>query len=127
MAATARLPVVYISSPYTNGDAAINVRCSMEVAALLRQSKTVIPITPLLCHFEHLFFPQSYDNWLDYDLALIRSCADALLRVDAIYEPLNYHQSESNGADLETDLASDLGLPVFFSVDECLDWATRRN
>ena len=48
---------VYIASPYTKGDMAINVRTSFEMASVIR-NYGMMPIAPLRSHFEHMMFPK---------------------------------------------------------------------
>ena len=65
-------PWVYIASPYTHGDPAINVRAQMGA----------VPIAPLHSHFQHLFRPRPYRHWIELDLEIMQRC-DACLRIDA--------------------------------------------
>jgi hypothetical protein len=55
--------VVYIASPYTKGDAAVNVRNSFEVADKLA-SYGYLPFPPLFSHFWHMIFPHPYEFWM---------------------------------------------------------------
>lgn len=98
------LTKVYIASPYTIGDTAVNVRRQIKVADQLI-TLGFVPFVPLLCHFQHLVFPRSYDSWLIQDLEWLRSC-DALLRLGG----------PSKGADLEETFAAELDLYIFYSV-----------
>jgi hypothetical protein len=95
---------VYIASPYTKGDPAINVKRQIDVADKLMDLE-YIPFVPLLSHFQHLCCPRPYQDWIDYDLEWIGSC-DCLLRLEG----------ESPGADNEVKEAKRLGLPVFHSL-----------
>lgn len=97
---------VYIASPYTIGDQAKNVKRSMECANMLIDNGFV-PFIPLLSHFQHMVYPRSYDEWINYDLSWIESC-DAVIRL----------KGESKGADLEVEHAKKLGIPVFISIGE---------
>ena len=99
---------VYIASPYTIGDVAINVKKQMDVADKLLKMD-FIPFVPLLSHFLHMNKPRSYDQWLDYDLEWLHSC-DCLLRLDG----------ESAGADREVQFAIDNKIPVFYTFDGLL-------
>ena len=100
------ITTVYIASPYTKGDVAINVRKSFEVADIL-VSKGYLPYTPLSSHFWHMMFPYPYEFWLDFDLAWILRC-DCVLRLSG----------ESIGADKEVEFAKVHDIPVFYSIDE---------
>lgn len=116
-------PWVYIASPYTKGDQAINVRCQMRMWDTLL-SLGVVPIAPLWSHFQHMHAPRPYQDWIDYDNEIITRC-DACLRLDAFDASMldhDYHQSESTGADAEVALFRKLGKPVFFGVDSLKNW-----
>ncbi len=95
---------VYIASPYTVGDAGINVRHSMEAYNLILDAGG-LPFSPLHSHFQHIYFPRSYEEWLNIDLAWLEIC-DCVWRLPG----------ESKGADIETGRARFLGLPVFFDL-----------
>lgn len=97
---------VYIASPYSKGDVALNVRRQIEVADKLL-NLGYVPFVPTLTHFWHLVCPEPYDVWLDYDLNWIADC-DYLLRLDG----------ESNGADREVDYALANDLIVVYSIEE---------
>jgi hypothetical protein len=97
---------VYIASPYTKGDIAVNVKrqidCTDELLTL-----GFVPYTPLYSHFQHMAHPRPYQDWIDLDLEWIGVC-DCLLRLDG----------ESTGADNEVKLAYELGKQVFYSIDD---------
>jgi hypothetical protein len=117
-------PFVYIASPYTKGDVAINVRSQMALFDELLSDEVVLPYIPLWSHFQHLLFPRPYQDWIAFDLAILPRF-DALLRVDAEYSGglLTYRQSESSGADGEVKAFEALGRPVFYRKDALYDWA----
>jgi hypothetical protein len=114
-------PVVYIASAYTKGDVAVNTRFQCEVFDRLMNDGKAWPVAPLMSHFQHLIFPRPYQDWIDYDLALIPRF-DACLRLTATCERLGYSQSESSGADGEVREFQRLGKPVFYSVVELYRW-----
>ena len=97
---------VFISSPYTIGDVALNVRIQLDVSDKLL-SLGYIPYTPLLSHFQHMVNPRSYEDWLKLDFEWLKVC-DCVLKL----------LGESKGADKETELAKQLGIPVFYSIQE---------
>ena len=101
---------VYIASPYTIGDVAVNVRRQMEVANQLIDLGFV-PFVPLYAHFQHMFFPRPYDEWLELDKQWVPVC-DYLLRLEG----------ESKGADVEVELADKLKIQVFHSIEEILEF-----
>ena len=98
--------VVYISSPYTKGDQAINVRNQMVMTDEL-MTKGFCTITPLYTHFQHMIRPRNYEDWMKVDLELVRRC-DVVLRLPG----------ESSGADKEVAYAEKLGIPVVHALWE---------
>lgn len=111
-------PWVYIASAYTKGDPGINVLFQLKAWNELLDMG-VVPIAPLWSHFQHVYFPRPYEDWVAYDNEIIARC-DALLRLDAEW-PVGggrYFQHESPGADAEVALALSLGKPVCYSVVE---------
>jgi hypothetical protein len=120
-------PWVYIASPYTKGDCAINVRTQMQAFDQLL-SLGVVPIAPLYSHFQHMFLPRPYRDWIALDLEVIQRC-DACLRLGASHDYADgstYQQFDSSGADGEVDEFNRLGKPVFHSVEEVAAWLAAR-
>ncbi len=99
---------IYIASPYTKGDVAVNVRENVLAADALTE-RGMVPFAPLLFHFWHLVQPRPYEFWTAMDLAWLERC-DALVRLPG----------ESSGADAEVARARELGLPVFFGLEAFL-------
>lgn len=99
---------VYISSPYSLGDKLNNVRNSLSVSNELINNGFV-PIAPLLFHFQDMIFPQKYDKWLEICRVLLTT-ADCVLRLPG----------ESSGADIEVQDAIELGIPVYYSIDDII-------
>jgi len=97
---------VYIASPYTLGDVAVNVKFQIDVANEL-MNLGFVPFVPLYSHFQHMVHPRPYTDWVKFDNEWVGAC-DCLLRLGG----------ESKGADDEVKLAQDLGLPVFYSISE---------
>ena len=111
-------PWVYIASAYTKGDPGINVLFQLKIWNTLLDMG-VVPLAPLWSHFQHVYFPRPYCDWVEYDNEIITRC-DALLRLDATW-PVGdgmYVQHESPGADAEVALALSLGKPVCYSLFE---------
>lgn len=117
-------PVVYIASPYTKGDMALNVRYQMEIWDKLYGEGHVLPVAPLWSHFQHLTFPRGYEEWLRYCLQTIPRY-DACFARDAEYGPLNYEMTESSGRAREISWFQELGKPVFADFASLYDWAAR--
>ena len=101
---------VYLASPYTNGDVAINVNRVIDMANQLAD-KGYAPYIPHLTHFWHIITPRPYDFWLKLDNEFLK-CCDCILRLEG----------NSKGADNEVALALKLEKPVFYSISELLEW-----
>ncbi len=114
-------PIVYISSPYTNGDQGLNTRFQCEVWDQLMTDGLVWPVAPLWSHFQHIILPRKYDDWLDFDLAMIKTY-DACLRLNSTFKDLDYLVVESKGADMEVAEFKRMMKPVFYSIEDCYDW-----
>ena len=99
---------VYIAGPYTHFDVAVNVRAAV-LAGVEIMKAGHLPFIPHLYHFAHFLEPQSYDAWLRLDLRWLEAC-HGVLRLHG-YSP---------GADREVEKAKVLGLPVYYSIPECL-------
>jgi nucleoside 2-deoxyribosyltransferase len=100
---------VYIASPYTLGDVAVNVKLQMDIANILIE-KGFAPFVPLYSHFQHMAHPRPYQDWIKLDLEWVKSC-DYLLRVGG----------ESKGADDEVKFAIKLNIPVYFELKDLID------
>lgn len=100
---------VYIASPYTLGDVAVNVKYQMDVANELMELGFA-PFTPLLTHFLHMAHPRPYEDWIKVDKVWVLAC-DALLRLGG----------QSSGADSEVELAKQNDIPVFYGTVELLN------
>lgn len=97
---------IYIASPYTLGDVAINVKRQLDCADEL-MNRGYAPFAPLLSHFQHLAHPRPYQDWVAIDLVWVLAC-DGLLRLSG----------ESKGADGEVAFALEHGIPVFYELDD---------
>jgi hypothetical protein len=119
-------PTVFIASPYTRGDPAINTHFQCQIFDKLLSDQKVLPVAPLWTHFQHLLFPRDYEDWIAYDQAMLR-LYDCCLRLDATNSARGYTQSESSGADAEVETFRQLGKPVFFSVESLYEWVATRS
>jgi hypothetical protein len=115
-------PVVYIASPYSKGDPAINTHFQCQIFDRLMDDSVVWPVAPLWSHFQHTMFPRRYEDWVSYDLALIPRY-DACLRLNSEYRKLGYTEAKSSGADKEVAEFQRLGKPVFYSIEDLYKWA----
>jgi hypothetical protein len=117
-------PVVFVASPYTKGDVAINVHFQCEVFDRLLNDGLVVPLVPLWTHFQHTVFPRPYSDWVAYDQEILKLC-DCCLRLNVEHKQLNYVQSESSGADAEVEAFRVFQKPVFFAIDGLYGWVKR--
>tara|TARA_R110000772_G_scaffold17946_3_gene50008 strand:+ start:151755 stop:152108 length:354 start_codon:yes stop_codon:yes gene_type:complete len=104
---------VYIASPYTLGDVAVNVKRQLDTVDIL-MDKGFAPYAPLYSHFQHLAHPRVYTDWIEIDLVWVEVC-DVLLRLDG----------ESSGADGEVEHAKKFNIPVFYSIEELCAYAEK--
>ena len=118
-------PTVYIASPYSEGDPAINVHFQCIIFDKLLTEGKVLPVAPLWSHFQHILFPRPYQSWIDYDQSMLK-LYDCCLRLAATIPVLNYAKFESTGADAEVAKFKELGKPVFFSIDDLYAWVDDR-
>jgi hypothetical protein len=121
-------PFVYIASPYTRGDVAINTRAQLVAFDELMTDGVVWPFVPLWSHFQHIFAPRQYQDWIDYDLALLPKF-DACLRINAEYAAngVQYVQAESSGADGEVAQFQQMSKPVFYAKADLYSWVAAQN
>jgi hypothetical protein len=115
-------PIIYVASPYTKGDVSVNVHFQCKIFDELMDEKIVIPVVPLWSHFQHTIFPRPYQDWIEYDLALLNRY-DACLRLGVVNEKLDYSQYDSSGADGEVKEFKRLNKPVFFNKKDLYEWA----
>ena len=99
---------VYIASPYTKGDVAVNVKRQLDCANTL-MDLGLAPFAPLYSHFQHMAHPRPYEDWVKIDLEWVKVC-DCVLRLEG----------ESSGADGEVKFAEQLSIPVFKSISEII-------
>ncbi len=96
---------IYVASPYSIGDQAVNVRVQLDAAHRITEMGH-LPFAPLLNHLWHLTHPRSNQAWLDeYCLPWVERC-DLLLRLPGT----------SPGADLEVNHAINHG------IEPCFGW-----
>ncbi|ARU40005.1 hypothetical protein CCB80_02175 [Armatimonadetes bacterium Uphvl-Ar1] len=117
-------PYVYIASPYTRGDVAMNTHFQCKIFDRLLSDGKVWPIAPLWSHFQHTVFPRAYKDWIEYDQAML-PLYDACLRLNAELSEYKYIQEESSGADGEVETFNRLGKPVFYDVDSLYSWVAK--
>jgi len=101
---------VYIASPYTLGDVAVNVKRQIDAADEL-MNLGFVPFAPLYSHFQHMVHPRPYQDWIKIDLEWVK-VVDCVLRLDG----------ESTGADGEVDFATELGKPTFYNYKDLIKY-----
>lgn len=104
---------VYIASPYTKGDVAVNVRRSIDAWDLLT-NRGFFAYCPLLTHFLHMIHPRSYEEWMEIDLHWLSEC-NCVLRLSG----------ESPGADREVARAHELDMRVFYDIEDLVEYYSR--
>jgi hypothetical protein len=112
---------VYIASPYTKGDVAMNTHFQCKVFNQMLDDGKAWPVAPLWSHFQHTLFPRPYKDWIAYDQAMLQ-LYDACVRLTARLESIGYEQHESSGADGEVATFDKLGKPVFASLEDLYRW-----
>lgn len=100
---------VYIASPYTKGDVAVNVKRQIDCAEEL-MNLGFLTFVPLYFHFQHMAHPRPYDYWTKVDLEWIRVC-NVVLRLEG----------ESEGADKEVEFAKSIGVEVVYNIEELIN------
>ena len=100
---------IYIAGPYTLPDKEVNVKKAIEVANEVWEAG-YFPYLPHLNHYWDLQTPHDYEDWLALDAEWLKQC-DALIRIPGL----------SEGADYEVSLAEELGIPVYYSLDEMIN------
>lgn len=108
-------PLVYVAGPITKPEPMENVHRALMFASSIAHKVT--PFVPHLTCLWHMVEPRDYEEWMEYDFAVIHHCR-ALVRM----------KGESPGADREVALATELDLPVFIDgtsvgVPALIDWA----
>jgi hypothetical protein len=103
---------IYCAGPYSNERpdvVVLNVLTAIEAGDDLANAGHDVFI-PHLNHYWHQKYPHEYDFWMKQDDAWLEVC-DALVRVGGT----------SKGADAEVERATELGIPVFYSVKAFLE------
>lgn len=114
-------PIVYICGAYSKGDPCINVHFQIMEFNKFLDDDIVTPFIPLLSHFTHTVYPRSYEDWIKYDLEMLRAC-DACIRMNPKLDRLDYEEVNSSGADGEEDWFREHNKPIFYNVQELYVW-----
>jgi len=97
---------VYVAGPYTHPDPVENTHKAIGAADALAEVGH-IPFVPHLTLLWHMVSPHPLQFWYDHDMGWLEVC-DALLRLPG----------PSTGADAEVARATELGIPVYHSIDD---------
>lgn len=100
---------IYIASPYNSGDREKNTRLQIDAFHILRDMG-YLPIAPLLSHYVNLVRDRSHQDWLEYDIELLKLC-DIVVRLKPKDD--NGVEIPSPGADIEEQKAIELQIPYF--------------
>jgi hypothetical protein len=103
------MKLVYIASPYSNGDPEANVRRQIDAAETL-MLYGFCPVVPLYSHYHNLIYQHPYYEWMAIDFAKLEKC-DAVLRLPG----------ESAGADEECERAKVLKIPIYYSLSRLVE------
>ncbi len=101
---------VFISSPYTLGDTAENVRRQHDAFRAIMDLGHV-PFAPLFSHYQQIIHPVGYEDWLKWDFAWLEQC-DAVLRLPG----------KSEVADRECEHADKNNIPVIKTRAELIEY-----
>ncbi len=101
---------IYVAGPYTKGDVEQNVYNAIVLANELKELG-FLPFVPHLLHYWHLKFPLSYEFCCELDNEYLL-CCDALIRIPG----------ESLGSDAEEKLAMSRGIPVFYTIEDLVEY-----
>lgn len=105
-------PRVYIAGPFSKGNMLLNIRNAVVFGSDLLAAG-IVPLIPHLTGLWEIVSPLTYREWLEYDKEWLLLC-DAVFRLPG----------ESPGADEEVSLAEYAGLPVFYTKEALMDWAS---
>ena len=100
---------IYVAGPYTRGHTVPNVRDAILAGDRLAQVGYA-PYVPHISLLWDLLCPHPIEFWYQYDFVWLELC-DCLLRLPG----------ESAGADLEVRRAEELGIPIYWSIEEALE------
>jgi hypothetical protein len=97
---------IYVAGPYTKGDVEKNVARAIFIGDWITAFGHTVFI-PHLTHFWHKQHAHEWEFWMKQDFEWLRAC-DAVFRIEG----------ESKGADMEVELAKELGKPVYYDIPE---------
>lgn len=101
---------VYVAAPYTVPDPVVNTHNAIMAAERLLEIG-YFPVIPHLTLAWHMVTPHCSQFWYDYTMELLKRC-DFMVRLPGY----------SVGCDKEEEMASKLGIPVFYGVESLKVW-----
>jgi hypothetical protein len=101
-----KIKTIYVAGPYSKGDIEKNVREAFRYGHEMFDLG-LMPFVPHSCHAMHQFRNRGYEEWMAWDFVWLEKC-DALFRIPG----------ESPGADREVARATELRIPVFFTLQD---------
>lgn len=101
---------VYIASPYSIGNKYENMMVQVNMANILLDVG-FNPFVPLLTHVLNEEKERGYEDWMSYDSFWLNKC-HCLLRLPGT----------SKGADREVDEAKSDGIPVFYVLEDLINF-----
>jgi hypothetical protein len=101
-------PIVYIAGPMTLGDSFGHVGHACRVWIQLWRAG-FFPIAPQWSAVQAMVSPLTLEEWMEYDLPLVRASA-AVLRIPG----------ESRGADIECQEARHHRIPIYHTIDSLI-------
>ena len=106
-----KMKTVYIASAYTlpKGNQEENTLESFRIADQLINAGFA-PYAPLWSHYLAKEYPQDYETWMKLDFEWLEKC-------DILYR----HPGESSGADCEVKRAEEIGIPVYYSLEDLIN------
>jgi hypothetical protein len=105
---------VYVAGPISVGPAAENINKAVMAADELL-AHGYAPFVPHLSVFWGAISPKSYETWMEYDFEWLGTC-DCLLRLPG----------ESPGADREIAFAEQHNIPIFYAIENLLEYIPSR-
>jgi hypothetical protein len=109
-----RIENVYVAGPYSAPtEAGVLNNVDIAIATGDRVASLGLGLTPFIPHLNFIWnqrHPHPYRFWMEYCFSWLKRC-DALLRIPG----------SSPGSEEEVVLATKLGIPVFYSIEELIE------
>jgi hypothetical protein len=102
---------VYVAGPYSKPSPLKNVHNAIEAAEELLKYGFQVYVPHLTHYWEMYHYQHPYEWWLEFDKVWLGKC-NCMLRLPG----------ESGGSDKEEEYAKEIGIPVFFTIQELKDY-----